>query len=290
MNTILAHNIKWIILTKKISMRLSTILLITLILPLAGCIKSSVDTAVPADTRTYLVPGYIRSDATQALTVKLYLNKEDYYNDINIVNTFIIPGNVDSLEVKLDSNTTYYYDVLSDDHSMSNWAMWPYGSKSFNTSSVNRKYSVSNNPNNIHRALLLPDNKQSKWSAVGSFTKTGNSWDTMSAEGRNKSIIFKRSQVAEFTEGANTREFRFAVEGHGIAKNAFIIRFYDTEDLDLIAPQYDNGYMAGKGPISPEYNALSPYSQNNNLRLPVTDTFYLTNDASKHTFIMVREN
>lgn len=272
-------------------MRLPISFPIVLFFLLMGCVKPTVDSDVSAGTdKIYLVPLYPRQSETQDLTVNLYLNKEDYYENRNIVKTYIIPGNADKLEVELDSNTTYYYDVYADDQTMSNWAIWPYGNKSFKIHQEMQEYPISNNANNIHRALLLSDNKQSsKWIAVGSFNKVGNSWDTMSAEARNKNIVFNRSQKAIFTDGSNVRKFSFGVSADGIAKNAFAIKFYETDDMDLIDYQYQKAYMTCKGPISPEYRTLSPYSHNSTLVLPVTDTFFLTSDAFKHTFIMVRK-
>lgn len=270
-------------------MRLPVIFSLSFCLALIGCKKSIVVTDEPADNRTYLVRSYYSGNDTPALTVNLFLNREDYYNDRNIVKTYIIPANIDSIEVDLDSNTTYYYDVYSDDYTMTNWASWPYLSYSFKTNIRSGRYRV-NNSLEIHRPLLLPDNKPSKWVAVGSFVKAGSTWDTMSAEGRNKSIVFQRNQIAIFTDGSTTREFRFGVTANRIAKNAYYIKFYDTDALELIDPQYEKTYLRAAGPVSTEYNELNQYSQNSNLVLPVTDTFYLTGDAVRHTFIMVREN
>lgn len=273
-------------------MRLPVTLPIALLWLLSGCVKPTADAdvaPVPKDTKTYFKLAFGRQDRTKALTVNLYLNKDDYRNDRNIVKTFVFPGESDSLEVKLDNDITYYYDMYSEDGTTTNWALWPYSNNFFKTNSHAREYLIGGNANEIHRNLLLPDNMQSKWVAVGSFTKAGNSWDTMSAAGRNKSIVFMKSQTAIYKDGANTREFRFGVSGNNIAKNAIAIKLYDTEDLDFIDPQYHKPYMTCNGPISPQYNALSPYSQNSNVVLPVTDTLYLTSNAFKHTFILVRE-
>ncbi len=271
-------------------MRSLVTLPVVLCLMLFSCEKAPVDTNVTEDTKSYLQLSYPRENPAQSLTLKLYRNKEDYYSDRNVVQTFTFPPGIDSLEVDFDSGITYYYDVFSEDRTMTNWAVWPYVNIFFKTAGPGRKYVISNNTGNIHRPLLLSgDADSSKWIAVGSFTKVGNSWDTMSAAGRNKSIVFKRSQVAIFKDGNGTREFRFGVSGNLIAKNAFAIKFYDTEDLDFIDHQYFQPYMTAKGPVSPEYKMLSPNSSNSSVLLPVTDTFYLTSDAFKHTFIMVRE-
>lgn len=279
-------------LGKKNPMRLPVTFPIVLCLLLVSCVKTPVDTNANAtkDSKSYLQLSYRREDPTQSLTLKLYSNREDYYNDRNVVRVFTFPPGVDSLEVDFDSGITYYYDVFSDDRTMTNWAVWPYTNIYFKTAGPGRRYVISNNIGNIHRPLLLPGGAwSSQWVAVGSFTKLGNTWDTMSAGGRNKKIVFRRDQVAVYTDGGITREFRFGVSGNPIAKNAFAIKFYDTEDLDFIDHQYYQPYMTAKGPVSPEYKALNPNASNTGVVLPVTDTFYLTSEAFKHTFIMVRE-
>ncbi|MCB0699789.1 MAG: hypothetical protein H6551_10615 [Chitinophagales bacterium] len=271
-------------------MRLPLSLLIAFLFLLSNCKKPSDETATPGETKTYFEAINYREDKTQALTVNLYLNKEDYYEDRNVVKTYTIPGDTDKVVVELDDNTTYYYDVYSDDRTMSNWAIWPYGNNHFKTDSKTKRYPISNNPNNVHRKLLLPDNKQSsKWIAVGSFVSAGSTWDTMSAEGRNKNIVFMRNQKAIYTDGASTKEFRFGVTGNPIAKNAFYIKMYDTEDLDLINAQYEKAYFTCSGPISPEYKTAGSGPQGSNFYLPVTDTIYVKSDALLGTYIMVRE-
>lgn len=270
-------------------MKLPVIRSLIVFLVLAGCVKPAGEPEVSTEKKTYIVRSNLGESLQQSLTVQLYLTREDYYNNSNIVKTLVIPAGADSLEVELDSNTTYFYDAYTDDYSSSNWATWPVPTKSFKTDPRAVKYTISNPPN-AHRAILLPDNRsESKWVAVGSFTKAGNTWDTMSAAERNKNIVLNRNQVAIYNDGEDTREFRFAVSVNTIAKGAYYIEFFDADALELIHPQYEKPYMKGAGPISPEYNALKSNSSNNNVQLPATDTFYLTGDAFKHTFIMVRE-
>jgi hypothetical protein len=132
--------------------------------------------------------------------------------------------------------------------------------------------------------------------AVGSFTTMGSSWNSLSADEKNKSIIFRRDLTATFQDGSKSKLLYYGLTRPYIsAINSYNISLFNVASQSDVDTKYGSGYITCKGPISPLYLSLKPNGANYETVLPITDTMYVTCDSFskvmtlEQTFILVRE-